>query len=136
MMTVIKLKHWWRRQAGLCRRNESGIALVETVVAIGLLGGVALAFISGLSTGSLAAREQGEETVAQRLAQSQQETIKAASYDSTGASYAAVTAPTGYSIGITVNSALYADSNIQKITVTISHNGVTVLTNEAYKVNR
>jgi len=106
------------------------------LVATALLGGVALTFIAVLSTGSLAAREHGEETIAQQLALTQQETIEAAAYDATGASYSPVDTPSDYSIDISVNSTLYANNNIQVVTVTVLHDGNSVLIMDSYKVNR
>jgi type II secretory pathway pseudopilin PulG len=131
-----RLKRWLWRKATHCRQDEHGLGLVETLVAVALLGGVAVTFIAALSTGSLAVSEHNQEMVAQRLAQAQQEAIKAATYDINGTGYPAVTAPSGYSIAVTVNSGIYADNNIQKITVTVSRGGTIILTTEAYKVNR
>jgi prepilin-type N-terminal cleavage/methylation domain-containing protein len=116
--------------------SQKGMSLVEVVVAVGILGLCAAAFIGALSSGSISTRIQGEQVIAQNLAQSQLEKIKTATFDISGASYTALSAPTGYSININTNSALYGDSNIQKVTVTISHAGETVMTLEDYKVNR
>jgi type II secretory pathway pseudopilin PulG len=125
-----------RRKVRQYCHNESGLGLVEMLVAVSLMGLVATAFISALSTGSLAVGTQSEQTIAQQLAQTQQEVIKAAAYSTTGAGYPAVTAPSGYSVAFTVNSSIYSDTNIQKITVTISRDGTQILTTEGYKVNR
>jgi prepilin-type N-terminal cleavage/methylation domain-containing protein len=117
-------------------KTQGGFSLVEALVAIAIFGLCAAAFIGALSTGSVSTRLHGEEVIARNLAQSQMENIKAAGYDSSGASYSTISAPADYSIAIAANSAIYSDANIQKLTVTISHSGNSVLILEDYKVNR
>jgi prepilin-type N-terminal cleavage/methylation domain-containing protein len=117
-------------------KTQSGISLVEVLVAIGILGVCAAAFVGGLSSGAISTRIHGEQVIARNLAQSQIESLKSAAYDSSGATYAAISAPTGYTININTNSTVYSDSNIQKLTITVSHSGNSVLTIEDYKVNR
>lgn len=126
----------WLRAALRSLKDEHGIGMAESVVAIGLLGVGVVALVSALSAGSIAVKEQSQEVVAQQLAQAQIEAIKAAPYDVTGASYTTVSAPAGYSVAFTINSTVYATTNIQKITVTVSRSGSPVLTVESYKVNR
>jgi prepilin-type N-terminal cleavage/methylation domain-containing protein len=62
--------------------GEAGMSLAETLVAIAILGVSAAAFITALSTGSIAVNTQDEGVTAQGLAQTQMEVIKAAAYDS------------------------------------------------------
>jgi prepilin-type N-terminal cleavage/methylation domain-containing protein len=117
------------------RQGENGFSLMEMLVAVAIIGIAITVFITALSTGSLSVSALNVGTIAQDLAQRQIEQIKSATYDSTGASYTLVTAPSGYTIGLAVNSALYADNKIQKLTVTISHNAQQVLVVEDYKGN-
>jgi prepilin-type N-terminal cleavage/methylation domain-containing protein len=119
-----------------CSSGEAGMTLVETLVAIAILGVSVTAFILALSTGTIATRNQEEDALAQALAQTQMETIKAAAWDVSGASYTAISPPTGYSLVITTNSSLYSTSNIQKVTVAVFRAGSAILTLEGYKVNR
>lgn len=130
-----RLKHRLSRLLKLLR-YEDGFSLVESLISIAVIGVVISAFIGALSTGSIIVGELNQETVAHQLAQSQIEQTKAAPYSTTGASYTTISAPAGYSISMTVNSALYTNSNIQKLTVTISRNTAPVLTVEDYKVQR
>ena len=117
-------------------RNENGFSLMEMLVAVSIVGIAFSVFMTALSISSLSVGTLNEATVAQDLAQRQIEQLKSAAYDSTGASYTLVTAPSGYTIGLAVNSAIYADNKIQKLTVTISHNAQQVLVVENYKGNR
>jgi prepilin-type N-terminal cleavage/methylation domain-containing protein len=118
------------------KNNQKGFSLVEVLVAIAILGLIASAFIGSLSTGAIATRLQGEDLTARNLAQSQMEKLKAAVYDNDGATYSSISTPSGYSISISANPAIYTDTNIQKLTVTVSHNGSAVFSLEDYKVNR
>lgn len=119
-----------------CLREEVGMSLVEALVAIAILSIGLTTFTLALSAGSISVASQDEVTVAQRLAQTQIESIKAATYDSTGASYSLISTPTGYSVSFTVDSAIYTNSDIQKVSVTVNHDGNPVLVTEDYKVNR
>lgn len=112
------------------------MGLVETLVAIAILSVGITAFMTSLSTGSIAVNTQGEQAIAQRLAQAQMESIKALPYDSTGASYNQISPPEGYTLSLDVDSTLYADSNIQRVSVTVLHQENQVLVLEDYKVNR
>jgi type II secretory pathway pseudopilin PulG len=109
---------------------------MEMLVAVSIVGIAFSVFMTALSISSLSVGTLNEATVAQDLAQRQIEQTKSATYDATGAAYTLVTAPSGYTIGLAVNSALYADNKIQKLTVTITHNAQQVLVVEDYKVNR
>ena len=78
-------------------------------------------------------REGGQEVVAQRLARNQLEYIKGCPYDTT---YSTVDAPEEYAISVGVSSIPDTDTDIQKITVTISRDGDNITVVEDYKVNR
>ena len=123
----------------ICRpliRNQKGLGLIETLVAVAILGTSVVAFVAALSAGTIAVNEQDEEVVAQRLAQSQIEYTKGYAYDSGAGTYPTVTSPAGYTIIVVVNTVPNADSDIQKITVTIRRDGEDIFTIEDYKVNR
>ena len=60
--------------------SESGIIFMETVIALALLGIIAVAFLSGLATTSKATVIAGEQTTAESLAQSQMEWVKKITY--------------------------------------------------------
>jgi type II secretory pathway pseudopilin PulG len=117
-------------------QDQRGIGLVETLVAVAVLGTAVVAFVVSLSAGSLAVNEQAKETVAQNLAQSQLEYTKNYPYNPAAATYPAVTPPTGYTITISVNAVAGTDSNMQKITVNVLKAGSSVFLVSDYKVNR
>jgi type II secretory pathway pseudopilin PulG len=114
--------------------GQRGLGLVETLVAVAILGTAVVAFSVGLSAGSIAVGENDVEVVAQGLAQSQIEYTKSYTYAPGATTYPAISAPAGYGISVGVGSVPGTDSDIQKMTV--SHEGETVFQVEDYKVNR
>jgi len=118
--------------------GESGMALLETVVALAILGTIAVTFLSGLVTTSKAAFTADERATAESLAQSQMEWVQSANYTN---QYPPAPIPSGkdyinYSANITVAPLDGADDDIQKITVTVSRSGEGVMILEGYKVDR
>ena len=121
--------------------SERGIALLETLVALALLGSVGIAFLSGLATTSRAAIIADEQTTAESLARSQLEWAKKVTYTDNATEYSPAQIPAGtdylnYSATITAEQLHNPDDGIQKITVTVKHSGKEVITLECYKVDR
>lgn len=124
--------------SSLCQLNsrrfsrQRGITLVETLIALSIIGAVAVAFLAGL-TGSLRATIIADEhTVAESLARSQVEAIKKAAYDD-DYDDVEIETPQGYDIEIEVEE---LDVGLQKITVAVLHGDKTVLVVESYKLWR
>jgi len=109
---------------------------VETLIAVAILGTAIVAFVVSLSVGSLAVNALDKETIAQGLAQTQMEYIKNYLYDPGATTYPILTPPATYSVTVSVSAVPGADTNIQKITVTVSKDGVSLVTVTDYKVNR
>lgn len=129
--------------------NERGLTLIETLMALAILGIIAVAFLSGLATTSKATFIVDERATAENLARSQMEYAKSQSYinyaNPDHGNYGLIATPTGYSVHITVvpidpdsGQPLPSgqDKGIQKITVTVKHGSKSVLTVEDYKVDR
>jgi prepilin-type N-terminal cleavage/methylation domain-containing protein len=114
-------------------KSQKGISLIETIAALAILSIISVAFLSALATTSSARATNEERTSAKILAESIIENIKS---DDFTAAYTPVVPPEfpGYTASvITVNE---RNGNIQKITVTISHQDHQVLTLQDYKVDR
>ncbi len=127
------------RRVFTCR--ESGVTLLEAVVALAILGTIAVTFVNGLVTTSKAAFTTDERATAQSLAQSQMEWAANATYLYDVTQYSPAPIPsgwdyTGYSANITVEPLDNPDIGIQKITVTVNRTGEQVFTLESYKVDR
>ena len=129
------IRHYLARTKILIQ-GQKGLGLVESLVAVAILGTAVTAFIVALSAGSIAVREQEEQVVAQGLAQTQLEYVKSYSYDTEATAYPAIDTPEGYAISVEVSPVPDADADIQKITVTISREAEDILAVENYKVNR
>ena len=115
-------------------RNESGVSLIETVIALALLGIIGVAFLGALATTSSTRTIADEHASARILAESQMEEIKKQTY---AFSYDPVPIPAeypGYSATIDVDN--MRNGNIQKITVTVRHHNRDVAELESYKGNR
>lgn len=126
-------------------KNQKGIAFIETLMALVLLGIIGAAFMMALSASSRAIILSDELTTSESLARSQMEFIKQQDYIDYSidghAEYLLITPPNGYEIGVTVElldpeGDPDDDDGIQKITVTVDHHGNDVITLEGYKVKR
>jgi len=109
--------------------KEEGVIILETAVALALLGMVGTAIFSGLATTSKAVFLANERTTALSLAQSQTEYVNTLAYSP---EYTPDLIPyEDYDVDI------YADEpygDIQKITVTVRHHDRPVITLESYKL--
>ena len=132
----MSINQWLARAKACLVWDERGFGLVEALAAVAILGVAVVAFVVGLSTGSVTVREGNQELVAQSLAQTQLEYVKGYTYGPAATTYPAVDTPEGYSICVEVGSIPDTDTDIQKITVTISRDEEDILTVEDYKVNR
>jgi len=134
-------------------KSEKGFTLVETIIALLLLGIVAVAFLGGLSTASKAIFIADERATAESLARTQMEYVKNLPYDDDATSYEASVpqdyVDAGYEATIDVVRLLSDPDDpesaplegIQKITITVEHLGRPIITSgnctlEGYKVNR
>ena len=123
--------------------SESGVSLIETLVALAILSAVAVAFLSGLATTSRAVMISQERVVAESLAKSQLEYIKAQDYTPT-ADYALIDIPSdllagGYEIEINpeiISSPGENGFGLQSITVVVRRNSEEMLTVSDYKTGR
>jgi len=147
-------------------KDERGISLIEVLIALAILGLVAVAFLSGLATASKAVLIADVRTTAESLARSQMEYIKQLEYDEAPdngeAAYDKIDGiPPDYTIwsvdraGITVNSGddddiiavpwdsdplvdapVPIDVGLQRIKLVIKHLSKVKITLEGYKVHR
>lgn len=114
-------------------KNQRGFSLIEVVISIALLGILAVGYLSALNTGSKVLFMTDEQETAKNLAESQMEYV-------TGQPFATSYSPApigdeyaGYSADIVTANVTSRDSNIQKITVIIEHNGEEVTRLERYR---
>jgi type II secretory pathway pseudopilin PulG len=124
-------------------KSEKGISLLETILAVAILGIISAAFLGALATTSTARATNEERTSAKILAESIIENIKTENFTT---SYAMDTV---WPLGMRDKFPGYTPSwvvtnqwgghtylNLQKITVTIRHHNHDVLSLESYNVDR
>jgi len=132
-------------------RNQRGTGFIEVLIALAILGIVAVVFLGGLTTSLKAVFISDENSTALALAQSQMEYVKSLPYEE-GASpsyeQTDVSSPDypGYTSSVDAppidpdtGSPLADPDNdmgIQKITILIKRQGNEVFTLEDYKVER
>ena len=103
--------------------SSRGFTLLEVVIAIALIGIIAVAVLSSLSTASMALIIADRRATAESLARSQMESIRDQDYidysESGHDDYDLIPSPEGYEIEpVTVEP---LDVGLQKITVTVSY---------------
>lgn len=118
-------------------KSEGGFALVEVLLALAILTIAVGAYVSALSTSSIAIRKADRRNTAEILARSQLEHTKAQAFAIAPTSYPSMASvPTGYSVLSTAVSVTGRDDNIQEVTVIVQFQGNQVLTLTDYKLNR
>ena len=138
--------------------KETGVTLIETLVALAILGAIAVAFLSALTTASRATIIASEQATAESFARSEIEYVKSLDYIDYGtpghgvyvSSYrhgSQEVVDAGYDIELDIESidpdtgqpygpGPPEDEGIQRVTVTITRNGKSVITRDGYKVDR
>lgn len=131
--------------------NEGGVTLIETLVALALLGIIGVGLLGGLSTAFKSVMVSHDRVVAEGLANSQLESVKTQNYiavadynpNDPAKRYQKINLgdleTQGYEITITppvLVTVPGADAGIelQRVTIVISHDGEELLTISDYKV--
>jgi type II secretory pathway pseudopilin PulG len=129
------------RKLRIFTHRESGVTLIETTVALAIIGTIAVTFLTGLATTSKAAFTIDEQDTAKSLAQTQMEWVQNADYVYEANQYSSAPIYSGkdyinYSATITAEPLHDPDDGIQKITVIVERFGERVIKLEGYKVDR
>ena len=118
------------------RVHEKGFTLVETLVAVAVMGTAAVALLAALSTGSIAVAIVEEKVTAEGIARSQLEYTQSLPFQVAPAIYFTTTPPAGYGVTAEAFPVAGTDDDLQRVVVTVYHQGAQVRTAEAYKMNR
>jgi prepilin-type N-terminal cleavage/methylation domain-containing protein len=125
-----------------CQRGDS---LAEVLVAVAILGVIAVAFLSGMVTAYHGGILADEKTMAESLTRTEMERIRNGAYPVSDYSRPPTlpVPPVGYELSIDaeyIDPATYGGTvdplGMQRITITVSHQGEVVLVTETTKVNR
>ncbi|MDD4858737.1 MAG: type II secretion system protein [Dehalococcoidales bacterium] len=121
-------------------KAERGFILIETLVALAILGIVAVALLSGMATTTKATVITSEQAIADSLVRSEIEYVKSCAYQSHPATYpidGSMDIPAGWTVPAPSTSLVHvSDDGIQQVTVSATRNGKTVLSVKIYKVDR
>jgi prepilin-type N-terminal cleavage/methylation domain-containing protein len=129
--------------SGQGRNGERGLTLIEVLLALSILAAVSTTFLLGMTTSSRAVMINKEQITAESLAKSQMEYIKRQDYR-VDLQYNKITLSqdeidAGYDIEFAVErlnprgDGTDNDDALQKITITVTHNGEATFTLEGYK---
>ena len=111
-------------------KGEKGLTLIEVVIALGILGIIAAAYLGGLANVSKSLMVADERATAESLARSQMEYIKS---DNFSGSYTPPVPPEyvawGYSSVIASPELIKA--GLQRIKITVYHNSKAIITSSS-----
>jgi len=114
--------------------RSRGLALIEVLIAIALVGVITIAFLSALSTASTVLIIADERATAESLARSQMENIKNQPKQETyPSSIPPAYEEAGYSANITTGE-VPSRAGLQKITIIIDRHGEELVTLVGYKL--
>ncbi|MFC1946881.1 prepilin-type N-terminal cleavage/methylation domain-containing protein [Chloroflexota bacterium] len=118
-------------------RKQAGFGLVESLLAVAILGSTVFMLLGGLSTGAISVGILQEDIVAENLARTQLEYAKSLPFNDAPFSYQSVeVVPEGYSVTMEATPVSSRDANIQRLIITIFRGDKSVYILEGFKVNR
>lgn len=106
---------------------------MDSVIAMAVFVVAGSAVLSGVSTVQRSGALTDSQATAERLARNQMESILSQAYADPPISFSAVPAPAGYSVVANGEEYIVSDTDIEKVSISISHQGATVLVLETLR---
>ena len=120
--------------------SQKGFSLIETAVALAILGIVAVTFLGGIGTSLKALSINDEQATAESLVISEIEYVKRCTYQYSTSEYPvdpALDIPVGWSVPPPTVELVHAtDDGIQKVTAKALYHGKEILSLSMHKVDR
>ncbi len=117
--------------------KQAGFGLVESLLAVAILGSTVFMLLNGLSTGAISVGILQEDVTAQNLGRTQLEFTKSLPFNTAPFSYQSIAEiPEGYSITADAVPVSSRNSNMQRVIITVYRGVKTVYVLEGFKVNR
>ncbi len=137
---------WLARVRFRFLREQRGIALLETLVAVGIMAVAGIAFLQALNTISRSSGLYQQRVTAVNLAQSQVDEIKAMSYAASYSVAPSLQFPSTYNIDVSavwINidiengniTTAQTDTGRQQVTVTVTQGGKPIFQQKVIKTN-
>lgn len=115
-------------------RGQGGMTMIETVTTVAMMGIVGITALCGLASSVISGGITADHTTVMALAQRQLEYVKILPYQSAPSNYDVIEVPEPYQIACESQS--LSNGNMQKVVVTVSKHGRSLLVIEDIKVNR
>ena len=117
--------------------KQAGFGLVESLLAVAILGSTVFMLLGGLSTGAISVGILQEDIVAENLGRTQLEYTKSLPFNDAPFSYQSVdVVPEGYSVMTEATPISSRDTNVQRLIITVYRGVKSVYILEGFKVNR
>lgn len=137
---------WWQKTRFRLFREQRGIGLLETLVAVGIIAVAGIAFLQALNTISRSSGLYEQRVTAVNLAQSQVEEIKAMPYAAIYSIATSLLIPSTYHMDVSavwinidpLNGSIttaQTDTGRQQVTVTVTGGGKTIFQLKVIKTN-
>ena len=123
-----------KRLARRFKGGNSGALMVEALIAVLIFTMLGVAALIGLQTTLTAGNRTQGQSIAESVARSQMEFVFSQAYQDPPTAYPTVTPPTGYSVTANASEAQPGVSTLQRVTVSVSREGRTLLEMETFRV--